>query len=103
MDRHIKEAMDALDRITLEIDGNGEDTKIIPSYTLTVNALRWTATYRQYRDEEGWKADIGVFHRRGFILFEVEPNADYWTKDRIKRHAREAYKNYKTIKQEERA
>lgn len=101
MDGHIKEAMDALDRITLEIAGDGEDKRIIPSYTLTVNALRWTATYRQYRDEEGWKADIGVFHKKGFVILEVFPSADYWTKDRIKRHAKEAYKQYKTIKREE--
>ena len=100
MDGHIKEAMDALDRITLEIAGNGEETKIIPSYTLTVNALRWTATYRQYRDEEGWKADIGVFHKKGFVILEVFPSAEYWTKERIKREARTAYKNYNKIKQE---
>ena len=97
MDERMREAQDALDNITIGVPGMKED--VVPSIVVTVKTLRFTARHREWRDDDGaWRADISIFHKRGFIHFDVLPNPNYWTKDRIKREAKDVYKTFKTYK-----
>ena len=94
MDGRIKEAMDALDRIDIELGGENAEEGRDQAYSLSVKTLRWAAVYSQHRDDDGWNAHIMVFYRDGFIRMDVAPDATYWTKKEIKKIARRAYKDY---------
>lgn len=98
-EERVRAAQDALNSITIGVPGMNED--VVPSIVVAVKTLRFTARHREWRDDDGaWRADISIFHKRGFIHFDVLPNANYWTKEHIKRVAKEAYKNYKNYKRE---